>query len=312
MAPPWTRRQGWGRGPSWPPGCLKQQERNVHVVTKFLVVVAGMLSVLLAALTMAFSFNADRITREHRGEVAARVAAEAVRDREIKENASQRALLQQQIDSVKNEKASLEASIKDLQAENTQLQTDKRLAEADAASSLQKIQELAATGQLLTQLVSNLTSEVSTLRSSELAFRRREIELNDRVSELAAQLEVGQQNSRALQEQIAEMRIALERQGQGSADSGVALVSTLSGPAAEGRVVEAVLDRNTGHTFVTIDLGTNNRMRQNLKLFVVRGGEFIGNLYVTQADLQSAVARFDDIGQAKSVQVGDRVLSRLN
>ena len=49
----------------------------MHIVTKFLVLAAAVLSVLLAALTIAYASNASRIVAEYNDEGARRVAAEA-------------------------------------------------------------------------------------------------------------------------------------------------------------------------------------------------------------------------------------------
>jgi len=45
---------------------------TVHTVTKVLVVFAAILCVLLAALTMAYSVNAERVTADYRAQVTLR------------------------------------------------------------------------------------------------------------------------------------------------------------------------------------------------------------------------------------------------
>jgi hypothetical protein len=58
-----------------------------------------------------------------------------------------------------------------------------------------------------------------------------------------------------------------------------------------------------------VNVGTNNQIRENMKLMIVRGGEFIANFKVTQVDMQWARGEIDYLGRKVSVQQGDTVQS---
>ena len=67
----------------------------------------------------------------------------------------------------------------------------------------------------------------------------------------------------------------------------------------------------TGKTLVQINLGANDRMRENVKLLVFRGGQFIGNVVLKTVDLQDSLGEVVLLSEGMQVQPGDRVTTRL-
>lgn len=277
----------------------------MHYLTKVLIVLAAMLSVLLSALVMAFTANADALTRGYRSEQARRLRAEADLSAQATRWGNERTSLLSQVDKLENELAARDVQIRQLQAEAAALRTDKRAAELAAESIKNQIGGLAQTAQMQAALISSYRDEITGLRAAELRFRRREIDLLDRINDLESQNEVQAQTVRALEEQLAEMRLAMER-----GPAGAEFAATR--PFIRGRVVETLQDQATGKTLVRIDVGTNDQVHEDMRLHVLRGNSWLADLRVVDADLNWAIAEVEfKREESVRLQSDDLVLSRL-
>ena len=139
--------------------------------------------------------------------------------------------------------------------------------------------------------------------------------MNDRISDLDAKRDVLEQSVRALQEQLAEARTAMEKaqSGVSTIASGNAVESFVSaGPLVSGRIDELSKDTLTGATMVKINVGSNDSVKDNMKFFVVRDGKFIGTITVVRTDLKFAVGKVSLLADKSNVQTSDMVLSRIN
>lgn len=285
----------------------------MHTVTKILVVFAAILAVLLGALTMAYSVNASRVTDQYRWAMDEAAGAKAARNTEStlwKEETSQ---LNLQKESLKNQTTELENTIRSLQQEKGQLAATIRSVEADRDAIRAMIDQIAATGQTQAALIKSYRDEVTKLRENELAYRRKEIELVDRLNDVESQLEVSQAGTRALQEQLVELRRNVEAMG------GVRPGDTATGSPSDpyrpaftvnGKVLSTGKDVN-GSSTATINLGSNNQVKVPMKLSIVRGDKFIANLVIFQTDLQQSIGTIDYLNQKEvvAVQPGDEVRS---
>lgn len=287
----------------------------MHVVTKILVVLAAMLSVLLGALTMAFSFNADRITAGYKDESALRRQLEADRAKALSDFTEQESALTAQISELRNQIQAGREKQAALEEANAKLESARRAAEVARDSIQQQIGQLGETVRAQNELIATYHKDVTQLWEAELNYRRREIELNDRINDLDAQLDVSEQDRRALSEQLAEMRLALERLRAGGSESESATGTIVDmGPPIRGRIVEVMTDRATGETLARVNIGSNDRVRDNMQLNVFREGaslDFLGHLIIIQTDLQWAIGRFDSLGQGKTLRADDSVISKL-
>ena len=88
-------------------------------------------------------------------------------------------------------------------------------------------------------------------------------------------------NHACLEVQLAQ---ALNGGDAASSDESVAY----SGPPVFGEIVEVTQDVN-GRPVARIDLGSNDAIRANMKLFISRGDQFLANLIVLDTDLNTAV-----------------------
>ncbi|QYU67795.1 hypothetical protein J4558_23400 [Leptolyngbya sp. 15MV] len=150
---------------------------------------------------------------------------------------------------------------------------------------------------------------MTTLREQELAFRKREIELNDRLNDLESQRGVLEGSVRALQEQLAEARRQIE---QGGVAAGQAVLGAMGSAepfvpsvTIRGRVTRVTTDMATGRPMATINVGSTNQVRENMKLAITRGDRFVANLVVRRVDLQWALGEVQYLQAGSQVQEGD-------
>lgn len=280
----------------------------MHIVTKVLVVFAAVLCVLLAALTMAYSVNTDRLLTDFKNARASAISANDLASRQVAESNERVQAFQNTLATLQAELASRDGAIRDLQGERSRLTSEKRAAEDARASIEQKIDQLAATGATQAGLIESYSKETTALRENELSLRKREIELTDRLSDVESQREVLDQTVRALQEQLAEARLALE-QSRGTGIGGT------PGPgvvwvAVRGRVLKVETDPATGKLLATINVGTNDQVKERMVLNLSRGEQFLGKLEIIKTDLQWAIGRVDTLGrQGITIQPNDLVTS---
>lgn len=288
----------------------------MHWLTKTLVVIVAVLGMLLSALTIAMSVNADRIVNDFEQERSRKIAAEASQADVTSRAAQEQNRLNAQLEQLSRDIAAREAEIRNLSTERASLLADKNKAELERDTIASKIKELGATTQTQAELLKNYSDEVTQQRKNELTFRQRQVEMDDRVSDLESQREVLEQTVRALQEQLADAQLAVQKNlasGGGTATAakagGEAFV--LGGQIVRGRVEKVEKDAATGATLVQINLGTSDNIKENTKLFVGRAEGFVANVVVIKTDLKWAVGKIDTLGRDVKVQEGDWVVSRL-
>jgi len=277
----------------------------VHVVTKILVVLATVMSILLAAMSVAFTANADRVRSENERLRIMESAQESTLKAKSSAESAARVRLEDTNTTLNEQIASMKREQIALQQETARQMADAEAAKAEAVAVQAKLDQLASTVATQTELISSYRTEVRTLRDNELRYSRREIELADRISELTGQLEVAQETNRALQEQLAEITYG------GSSPTRPGEVRTAGGPI-RAQITELRRDPGSGSTLASIDAGSNDRLRENMELSIVRGNTFIGKLTLESVDLNEAVGRVDMLGNRNtSVRQGDLVVTSL-
>ena len=187
----------------------------MHTVTKVLVVFASVLCVLLAALTMAYSVNVDRVTGDYQAERDRRLQAETTAADSVMQAKAELGEKADELTDQKNKFTNLQTQFSALEAERTQLISGVRAAEAARDAIVAQVAQVQASNNTLVEINKSYAGEVTNLRDSELARSRREIELVDRINDLESQLEVRTASVRALQEQLAEANRALQSAGPG-------------------------------------------------------------------------------------------------
>lgn len=285
----------------------------MHVVTKILVVFCAILSLVLAALTMAFATNADRIRQSFEQERAFKLAVEATQRETETGFAGVKAALQVQLDNRQKAIDALNAQISTLQAERTSNRADIERSNADKDAARNQTAQLVSANQVQSELIKNMTEENGKLRDDIVSAAKRELELVDRINDLTSQREVLEQNARALKEQLEETKLALQnaQQGGSAAAAGRSEPRELAGPVVRAKVTEVVSGPTGG--LVVISEGSNRGLKENIIMNITRGeGQYIGSIVLTRVEPNSAVGQVRLTAKDVQIMKDDDVLSRLN
>lgn len=282
----------------------------MHILTKVFIVFAAVLSLVLAALTMAYSVNADAIVSKYNDAQKAAGAAQAAQQAATAAAADKAAVDARQIHD-------LQILVSDLAARNASLVTDNSGLSASVQSEKNRadavenqIGDSLETTKAQAQVIDSFRRELAALRESELQLRRMALNYEDRVNDLASQNDVLNATVRALQEQLASAQRAAELAMGGVSGEGGGPYEA-SGPVIRGRVTQVSTDPASGQALIEVDVGSNDRVAENMQLHVGRGTDFVATLVVVRTDLQSSVARVSLTNDGQSVQPGDLVVSRF-
>ncbi|MBX3357354.1 MAG: hypothetical protein KF745_02900 [Phycisphaeraceae bacterium] len=279
-------------------------------MTKFLIVASAVLCLLLAALTVAYSANADRIIGSVESERAQRQRAEASASQQIAETADVRAMMAKDLEAANNANSALKAQIEQLQSAFAAQQAEKEKAVSDATAIRAQIGQLSATTDTQAGLIRSYREEVTTLRTEQQTMSRQAIDLVDRINDLQSQREVLEQTARALREQLAEVQLAMQNVQSGNRGDTRGQPFESTGPLIRGMVTD-VVQSPAGDELVVIDVGSNKGVQENMKMAIVRGSSFVANLVITKADPGQSIGRVDKVGRDVSVSRGDGVQSKL-
>lgn len=285
----------------------------MHIVTKFLIVFAAVLSMVLAGLTIAYTSNAGTLRRavqlaEHKASQAAAQAAAVTAS-----SASERESLQQKINDLETALQQATGRLADLQGENTRLLAEVNgLKQASVTHSAQ-IDQFTAVVQTYAALNKSQSDELNQLRARELAGARKEIELSDRINDLLGELEVAREANRSLHEQLVAARESLDLAQQGAAPTagaGPRDSALLRAPAHFRSQVIGVREDSAGNTLITIPAGASDGLKERMRLSIVRDG-FLAAVVLERVDQNESVGRVDYLGRkgAVTVREGDRVIA---
>ncbi|MBY0307689.1 MAG: hypothetical protein K2Q09_03015 [Phycisphaerales bacterium] len=281
----------------------------MHLVTKILIVFAALFAVLLAALAMAFSYNAQTLRESIDAERAQRQAmtislneSQTAWQKELataktasEQSAGELQTLRTDLANARNERAKL---LNDVQA----AQLNAARSEATSAGKDQRIQTLSS-------LSANLQDENAKLRADYLRQSKELTDLMVRLSDLESQNQVLTQNVRSLQEQMADMANAATRKVASAADTRAG-TEMATGPLVSAKVSKTA-KAPSGEDLAYITAGSAAGLKPGQALNIVRGNKFIARLVILTADVNEAVGRIDTLNTGNSVMADDTVFSRV-
>ncbi|MGP1346539.1 MAG: hypothetical protein ACTS3F_07715 [Phycisphaerales bacterium] len=287
----------------------------MHIVTKFLVVLAAILSVLLSGLVVAYSFNHRAVKDDYQRLASLNTSLSATisehsavlaRQQAAADNAQ--AALQAEISSLRTQLETVQGTIAELRRENERL----RVAEGAAAARIDEFTALLGT---YAELDEKRSAELEQLRERQLTSAQREIEYLDRINDLSGQLENATETNRSLQIQLAQLREQLETAQFGATGAAIASASNQQGvrraPANfRGRILNVRTDES-GITYAAINAGTSDNLAERMKFNIVRDGRFLATVVLQRVDINEAVGIVDKLGREVQIQPGDIVLPTL-
>lgn len=286
------------------------EESRVHILTKVFVLFAAVLSIMLSALTISYTINTDQIVSNYSDALE---EAETART-SLSAQAARHSLVSQDKDAeIADLRAQLSATtntMRDIELSGAQLQTDLRSAQAESGAANRRVQGALEATKAQALIIDAYKNEVSTLRNNELEAREQMLALEERLSDIQSQNEVQVATIRSLREQIEGIRNPTASTGSGEVDFSTA--APILGPTIRGSVQSVTTDSATGNALVQINLGENDRMRRNSRVFIVRGNEFIADLIITRTDLNVSTGMVTNLRPGAQVRAGDEVKSRLD
>lgn len=258
----------------------------MHILTKFFVFIAAILSVLLAGLSIAYTFNANEIASQMTrakaqaaasvSEATASLASSEQRVSELNSTLRTQETLLAERDMRIND---LEQSVAELTVTNADLRTQ----QATYSTRIDEFTTLIATAQ---ELDAARADELRGLRDDLLSYARREIDLTDRINDLVSQLEVSQATVRSLQETIVQI------QEGGDADGGDAGRSPTAPEGFRATVTDVSTDES-GRTLVAIDAGSSDGLREGTRLSVSDQEGFVAVIVIDRVNLNNATGYVD-------------------
>lgn len=277
----------------------------MHIVTKFLVVIAAILSMVLAGLAIAYSHNADRIVAELKIQRDRAAKSDATAAAEGTQRAAESQSLQDKIKALEASLQEQTAKVTSLLSENTRLLAEANALKQASVTHSAQINDFTAVVQTYQNLQKAQSEELNTLRTKELDASRKEIELSDRINDLDGELMVTREANRSLQEQLVALREQFDRaQAGGGASPGSSVGDGvyLRAPAGfQARVTDVRLD--AGATLVEIDAGVSDKLKGGMSLNITRGSVFLAKLVLTEVQQNRSVGRVDFLGKDGTVQV---------
>lgn len=283
----------------------------MHIVTKIMVILATILSVLLAGLAIAYTNNAQAIKGELRTERNRATAAEAQVGAVNAAAAADRESLQQKIATLEASFQESSSRLASIQGENARLLAEVNSLKQAQATHSGQIDQFTAVIQTYASLNKAQSDELEALRTKELEYARREIAITDRVNDLSSELEVSRETNRSLQEQLVALREQMDRGGSPGAPGSLDTRTTtgLRAPAGFQSRVTAVRRDASGQTLVEIAAGSSDRLREGMQLNIARTNTgYIATIVVERVNVNDAVARVSMLGSRGNVQAGDAVM----
>lgn len=286
----------------------------MHFVTKVLVVFATILSVFLSALVISYAVNSDRVASDYTNLQAQLAAVQGSQQALAIENANLLKSLNDDKQRVSTEASEANNKVRDLETRMAQLTSVQRTLQDSSDKSQALATQLATTNGTQTTLIDGLRKDADDSRTKQVEIAKRNAELEKAIADLRRSYDAAENEKKLVREQLAEAKSQLDALRSGGASLGAAKSNepfTYSGPTITGKVEEVTKDAATGELLAKISVGTNDNVRENMKLAIRRDNEFVGNIVVLKTDLKFAICKIDLLGREVAVQVGDVVQSNL-
>jgi hypothetical protein len=288
----------------------------LSVLTKVLVVLVTIFSIVLVALVVPFVANQQNYQQQLQTEQASRQAAEtAARVSQAEVQAAQEkrdelvVKLQSQVDASSSQINTLQRELAQAQAQVAGGGNELERLRADQS-------RLAAANQQLSAMLDSVRAELTDRRTKNVEMERRLIEATNQVHELNSQLDTANVAVRRLREDLAGRDQSLQDLQDRIAKLPpearnlvvAAAADTGSAPFVPENPIQGQVQKiedMAGQSFVQLNIGRRDNVTENMKFIVYRGQQFLGTAVVTLVDEGSSVAKV--VLQQSPIRQGDLV-----
>ncbi len=296
----------------------------MHVLTKIFVVLVALLTVALVPLVAMNATNEASFQKKFKDAEASAATAQATL-------AAERSASQAAVQKLESDIRAMEGKVADLQKQVDTKAVAARKAEQELAGSKAAQASVAANLELLAQsgkanstLTDSLVAELRSLRTKSMDAEKRLVDIQEAFDASQSSLEVADAARRALQEEV--KRLADEKDhALATIAEYVASVGEIS-TARAGAVSDkarVVATKNLAATIINvhrsgnvplaeINAGSRDGVKTGWVMTIGEGSAFIGNLRITEVDLNRAVGviELEDAGSRGEVKAGQRAIAR--
>lgn len=289
----------------------------MNVLTKTFVVVVTVLSVILVTLVIAFAARVPDYAQKYEdlklelqsqiktssdevAEIRAEMAEQGIA---AKENADKVMAYENELAEVKSERTALEAKLAETQNAMARMTAALEVAGRVNENKDAQIAEMSA---LINQQIASIgdqQGQIADLRQTLINVR----EDNRRLSNNYLRI---QEENKALAKRNEEMQASIdvlkEQLAKYVDDPDEVLASTDPRPRP-GEVIRGAvtkIEQVKDLTFVQVNVGTRDRVKEGMQFTVYRGDSFLGNIEIASVDVDESVGRLTFGG---GIQEGDAI-----
>ena len=296
----------------------------MHVLTKIFVVLVALRTVAIVPLVAVNATNESSFKQKFKGAEMKAAAAESMLASERTSWLSQQQKLEADLAAAKAVVADLQKQVETKAAAARKAESELAGTKSAAASIASSLEVIAQTDKAKGELNNALVAELSELRTKSLDAETRLKELEIAFDKSKSDLDVADAARRALQEEVKRLSDEKDRAVATIAEY-VASVGeiTKARAGAVGDVQRVAATRNLSATIINVRRGEtaplaeiNAGSREGVKagwvLTIGDGATFIGNLRITEVDVNRAVGviELEDPATRGEVKVGQRAIAR--
>ncbi len=296
----------------------------MHVLTKIFVVLVALLTVALVPLVAMNATNEASFQKKFKDAEASAATSQATL-------AAERSASQAAVQKLESDIRAMEGKVADLQKQVDTKSVAARKAEQELAGSKAAQASVAANLELLAQsgkanstLTDSLVAELRSLRTKSMDAEKRLVDIQEAFDASQSSLEVADAARRALQEEV--KRLADEK------DNALATIAEYVASVGEISTARAgvvsdkarvVATKNLAATIINvyrsgnvplaeINAGSRDGVKTGWVMTIGEGSAFIGNLRITEVDLNRSVGviELEDANTRGEVKAGQRAIAR--
>lgn len=302
------------RVPPSRPTCL-HEDSTLNALTKAFVVVVTILAVILVALVVPFAARVPDYARQYKDlklELDAQVAKAGV---EVQKYRAEQAAFGTKLDDkdkevikLRSENASLMSDLKAEQAKvaAADAATAKAVAALEVATRTSEANnaQLAANADVIQKSIATLgelNAQIADLSQTIITVRAE----NSRLSQNYLRI---QEENKALVTKLEELALKYDEIIKVAQGMGIDLEAKLAGTVPSGIEIRGSVTKidqvSDGLTFVQVNVGTRDQVKEGMEFTVYRGDQFVGTIKIATVDTAEAVGR---LTLGTGIQEGDKV-----
>lgn len=274
-------------------------------LTKALVLLVTILSIVLVALVVPFVAQVDDLNAEISDLQTQVQVANAAAARDGSENDLLKAQLAKTDTSKDKEIIALRTEVTEKTQERATLEAQLKESTSQVDKHVNTITLMSATQDQLTALLQDRNALVSESQASNVKLKTEAAQLIQANNDLVAQVEGLTRTNRLQSEKIVDLQ---EQLAGGTPGTGPGPGPGLA-PEIRGSITG--IERVDDITFASLNVGSNDAISPNTKLVLFRNGDqFVGTATIMSVDETVSVAKIDSAKM--DVVVGDNAMTGIN